>query len=88
MSCRIGGILHRLSLSVLYFELLLHFEIGLAFPLDSLLFHVSNDTSMHRLEMFSIIVETTSAVEAKERKSYTFLNRLTVMNKRNDAGGA
>lgn len=39
----------RLILQVLFLELLLHFEVGLSFALDSLLLVVANDTSVHSL---------------------------------------
>lgn len=44
-----AAVMDRLILQVLFLELLLHFEVGLSFALDSLLLVVTNDTSVHSL---------------------------------------
>jgi len=51
-----AAVMDRLILQVLFLELLLHFEVGLSFALDSLLLVVTNDTSVHSLYKVSFNV--------------------------------
>jgi hypothetical protein len=50
-----AAVMDRLILQVLFLELLLHFEVGLSFALDSLLLVVTNDTSVHSLYKSQIL---------------------------------
>lgn len=88
MSSSVSGVPYGLSLFVFHLELPLHFKVGLTFTLYSLLFHVSNDTSVHSLNMVNILSEAESGVQKLRNRTYLFLNRLTIMNESNNTGRA
>lgn len=85
--------IHGLHFPVLALEFSLHFELGLAFTFDPLLFHVADYTGVHCLCLSSQsicaqMIEAMKGFGGMERdEAYRFLILLSIMHEEDGADG-